>query len=416
MTPEEAVQLIGVPTSRHLKTIKKAKLNNDCAAKVVGRKFQVGDKVRCLYGEAVLDSTILKTLKNSTYSVKFADGDIVDGVEESWIAFPPDIPLVLTIDVDSVPPRGRSKQVLNRDSLGSSSSCPRTSTAQNCKRQGHSAAKGAKYSESLVSTKSSSDIVSSSDEEELVLPTEKEGTLLKETPSNSRKRGRSEPKVDTAMRTTGSDLLQIGDAVKSPFRRGAEMLQAVVTKVHKSGYYDVVYLDGDVDLKVPADHCILLEELSDELRETFQQVLRPMKLKLNNPLNDNRGAVVPRTGPLVVNRRVECNWNSTGIKFLGIIERVKANGTFVVRYDDGDSEDNVLVSNIYGSEADGPDVYIPFHRPANLRFKTQNDGTDKTNVVPEGGEHCDVCLKEYVEADDDDNVIRSCRQCDGIVT
>lgn len=132
------------------------------------------------------------------------------------------------------------------------------------------------------------------------------------------------------------DDFSVGNAVNARYKRGKKVFPGKIIKVRTDGTYDVRYDDGDVEMHVEAS---LIERSIDSARSNDSEPLKKTHAK-----------------ELSVGDRINANYKKEpkhkGIRklFSGKITRVRTDGTFDVRYDDGDVEMHVERSFIEVSD------------------------------------------------------------------
>ncbi|KAL8001569.1 putative EF-hand domain, Tudor domain, EF-hand domain pair, Agenet domain, plant type, PUB [Plasmopara halstedii] len=109
---------------------------------------------------------------------------------------------------------------------------------------------------------------------------------------------------------------QVGDIVKAPFERSSKLYRGKISRVHSDGTYDVDFDDGDKDTHIGAK-----------------------KIQVENLINTKK--VVLKAGDAVKARFKK------GTNFFdGKISRVRSDGTYDIKYDDGDAEKHVAIDLI----------------------------------------------------------------------
>jgi hypothetical protein len=108
---------------------------------------------------------------------------------------------------------------------------------------------------------------------------------------------------------------QIGDIIECNYKNSGKWYSGQISAVNEKGTYDVKYNDGD--------------EERDVAEDLIRNILK--KEVLDSELNIS----------LKVGDKCEANYHNEGTWFSGSISLVRENGTYDIKYDDGDSETGV---------------------------------------------------------------------------
>ncbi|KAG7397797.1 hypothetical protein PHYBOEH_000178 [Phytophthora boehmeriae] len=135
---------------------------------------------------------------------------------------------------------------------------------------------------------------------------------------------------------TKNRALKVGDVVKARYKKGKKVFPGKVTRVRSDGTYDIEYDDGDVEMRVDAEMIEFSESMKreddDNDRSTSKKVLK-------------------------VGDKVRARYNKGSKMLRGVITATHRDGTYDVRYDDGDKEKYVEAKNI--ELAEEQDEHLP---------------------------------------------------------
>lgn len=152
--------------------------------------------------------------------------------------------------------------------------------------------------------------------------------------SDSPTKARTESKPSTS--EAASTSLKVGDAVKARYKRGAKYFPGKVIKVRMNGTYDIRYEDGDEETGVEIE---MIERVGDG----------------GSPTRPKSPAKTTDDMAVEVGDRVKANYKKGKALYPGKIMKVHSNGTYDIKYDDGDSEQRVardLIQLVVGSTRD----------------------------------------------------------------
>ena len=113
---------------------------------------------------------------------------------------------------------------------------------------------------------------------------------------------------------------QIGDIIECNYKSIGKWYSGQISAINEKGTYDVKYNDGDEERDVVEDLIRKIPKLEVQEEEV-----------LDSELNIS----------LKVGDKCEANYHSNGTWFSGSISLVRGNGTYDIKYDDGDSETGV---------------------------------------------------------------------------
>lgn len=145
---------------------------------------------------------------------------------------------------------------------------------------------------------------------------------------------RGEAKIDVhedaSSKKPGRDPPQAGDKIEARFRGGSRWLPGTVSTTHRDGSYDIAYANGDSDRDVPASH---VRPKATGRRGTSSDTD-------SNYRADANGAKA-RTTVIVQGDRVEARLHGRSTWHKGKVSRVRSDGTYDVRYGDGNEEKGI---------------------------------------------------------------------------
>ena len=130
----------------------------------------------------------------------------------------------------------------------------------------------------------------------------------------------------------GRDKLREGAKVSARYRGRSKYYPGRIERDRGDGTYDIFYDDGERETRVAKDLIKSLDSGSDRSRSRSRS---------------------PSRGRLRVGTRVEARYRGKSRYYPGKISRVRADGTFDVSYDDGESETRVLAEYIKSSGGGG---------------------------------------------------------------
>jgi len=144
--------------------------------------------------------------------------------------------------------------------------------------------------------------------------------------SGANKRSKS-PKVDY---TSDEDTaIKEGDRVEAKFKGGSKYFKGTVTRVNRNGSYAIDYDDGD--------------------KEKFVRA-KDVKKLAGSPRASRKGSDTEDEPGLSKGDRVEARYKGGSKYYKGRISRVNRDGTYDIKYDDGDAEFMVRKSSIKSLE------------------------------------------------------------------
>ncbi|GMF15318.1 unnamed protein product [Phytophthora lilii] len=328
-------------------------------------KLKVGDTVQARYkkGNKLFAAIITKVRSDGTYDVEYDDGDVEMGVEYEMIEVSeskmrgggdrtesPKPAKTLKVG-DKVRARyNKGSKLLN----GEITAVHRDGTYDIRYDDGDKE----KYVESK-------DIIAAEDEEESHSPAKSSNTLKVGDPieanyKNGVKKfpgkisrvqsdgtydiayndGDSERRVPRSRITSKKDDdsspqkyvgFAVGDAIKAKYKKGTKYFPGKIVRVRSDGTYDIAYDDGDSESRVDAALII-------------SAALETSKASEHSPKLSNKAK------QFEVGDAIKARYKKGAKLFAGKITRVRSDGTYDVRYDDGDTEMHVEGSYIVGDE------------------------------------------------------------------
>ncbi|KAL3661533.1 hypothetical protein V7S43_013293 [Phytophthora oleae] len=134
--------------------------------------------------------------------------------------------------------------------------------------------------------------------------------------------------------------LKVGDAVKARYKKGKKLFDGKVARVRSDGTYDIEYDDGELEIRV---HIEMIEVPEHK-----------------NPNKEGKSGSPKTKKSLKVGDQVRARYNKGSKMFSGEITAVHRDGTFDIRYDDGDKEKHVEAKDIEVDEEREPEKPKPF--------------------------------------------------------
>ncbi|GMF29595.1 unnamed protein product [Phytophthora fragariaefolia] len=260
------------------------------------RSLRVGDSVKAKYkrGARFFSGKITRERMDGTFDIKYEDGDVEERVEVDFIQRIDD-------GEDRSESRDQSKKSKNQSfEVGDIVKAPF--------QQGVKLFRG---KISRIRSDETYDIVFDDGDRDSHVP----GDLIQreEGKSNSEQK----PKTVT---------LKAGDVVNARYKKGSKRFAGTITRARSDGTYDIRYDDGDVEMRVEMD---MIEVLDDSKRKEDPRTGSP-KLKTSMQVGD----------------KVRAHYNKGSKMFSGEITAVHRDGTYDIRYDDGDKEKDVDAKDI----------------------------------------------------------------------
>jgi Ca2+-binding EF-hand superfamily protein len=136
------------------------------------------------------------------------------------------------------------------------------------------------------------------------------------------------------------DELHVGARVEARYKGGSKWFKGKITRDRKDGTYDVEYDDGDSEKNVKGESIRLLEEATEGAEAA-------------------RKRASSQDTVLQVGMAVRARFKAGSRWFAGKVTEVHKDGTYTVKYEDGDVEDHVKRELIIGPSVDEPAAKVP---------------------------------------------------------
>jgi len=142
-----------------------------------------------------------------------------------------------------------------------------------------------------------------------------------DAPMVRRPGGSSSPKREEDIKKAKADVFEEGDKVEARFRGRSKWFPGHIKRVNRNGTYDIRYEDGDTEEGVDASLIRRPEDVKDDIKKAKQDVFEE-------------------------GDKVEARFRGGAKWFPGRIKRINRNGTYDIRYEDGDTEEGVDASMV----------------------------------------------------------------------
>ncbi|KAG7388440.1 hypothetical protein PHYPSEUDO_012501 [Phytophthora pseudosyringae] len=283
--------------------------------------FAVGDKVKARYknGTKLFSGTIARVrAADGTYDVSYDDGDVETRVTRDRIEPNSETSTCMRDSDDDAPPSTKKKKK-------SSSTGFRVEQSVNARYKGGKKLFPGKVQR--VHSDGTYDILYADGDEEKRLKAENvEAT--------------ADPKAESEEERKPASRLTVGQKVKARYKKGKRLFSGTISRVRYDGTFDIDYDDGESETRVEASQ-IQAEDLDDMFAESDDEKKRSTSTK-------------KKTG-WEVGDRVRAFYGKGKRLFPGKIAKVHMNGTYDIKYEDGDSEIRVETSLIEAAESDRDD-------------------------------------------------------------
>jgi hypothetical protein len=130
------------------------------------------------------------------------------------------------------------------------------------------------------------------------------------------------PRRATTENKTKKNSYEVGDKVMARFNKGTKLFRGKITRVRLDGTYDIKYEDGDSEISVDDTYIEPCKQEKEVIHQTSQ------------------------SGKLGIGDLVKARFKKGSKFFAGKITRVHSDGTYDIKYDDGDSESRVEMEYI----------------------------------------------------------------------
>ena len=131
---------------------------------------------------------------------------------------------------------------------------------------------------------------------------------------------------------SASSSFREGDKVEARFKGKARWFKGTVEAANRDGTYDIRYEDGDRERDVVAEY----------VRKLDGSGSRDSRDRDDRDSGARRGRRAPSPVPIREGDTVEARFRGKMKWFKGTVESVNRDGTFDIRYDDGDRERDVV--------------------------------------------------------------------------
>ncbi|KAJ8558880.1 hypothetical protein ON010_g8569 [Phytophthora cinnamomi] len=263
----------------------------------------VGDRVKAYYGKGkrLFPGKIAKINMNGTYDIKYDDGDLETHVEAS--------------SIESVKSDGKDNEKLNaienpKPSSKSSAKRPlRVGDAVKAKYK-----RGARFFPGKITRERMDGTFDIKYEDGDVEERVEVDFIQRIDDGNDMDKDEDKPKK------AKKKSFEVGDVVKAPFQRGIKLFRGKISRVRSDGTYEIVFDDGDRDTHVPGD--------------------------LIQPEDHENDDDKPNKPTLKVGDAVKARYKKGKKLFAGAVTRARTDGTYDIKYDDGDVETRVEIDMI----------------------------------------------------------------------
>ncbi|KAK1932357.1 hypothetical protein P3T76_012351 [Phytophthora citrophthora] len=144
-------------------------------------------------------------------------------------------------------------------------------------------------------------------------------------------------------------MFAVGDAIQAKYKKGSKYFPGKISRIRSDGTYDIQYEDGDSETHVDSSLIITVESET----KANEDSPKPSKSKR-----------------FEVGDVVKARYKKGTKLFPGKITRVRSDGTYDIKYDDGDTEQHVKSSHIEGeAKADKEGEAFVVGDKVNARYK-----------------------------------------------
>jgi hypothetical protein len=156
--------------------------------------------------------------------------------------------------------------------------------------------------------------------------------------SASKIRSLDDERPSSPSRDSRPAKLYEGDDVEARFKGGSKWYKGRITGVNRDGSYDIRYADGDSERDVPSDFVRPVGGGSDRDLDRDLSQSRDID-RTERPSSPSRDS---KPNKLHIGDEVEARYRGSAKWFKGRITAVHRDGSYDIRYADGDSERGVL--------------------------------------------------------------------------
>ena len=144
--------------------------------------------------------------------------------------------------------------------------------------------------------------------------------------------------LDNALGGGGNNDLKVGDKVEGRFRGRSRWLKATIERVNRNGTYDLLYANGDEERSVEKDLVRRADGVSDERSGRSRS---PGRRVVSGEAGRDDSAERGGSAELREGDEIEARYKRGRKWYPGVIRTVNHDGTYEIRYKDGDSERSV---------------------------------------------------------------------------
>ncbi|KAG3179720.1 hypothetical protein C6341_g7374 [Phytophthora cactorum] len=326
------------------------------------KKWIVGDRVKAYYGKGkrLFPGKIAKLHMNGTYDIKYDDGDSELRVDSSLIQDAEDDKEKLTSTNSSDSPKSKSLKEPLRvgDSVKAKYKRGAKFFSGKITRARMDGTFDIKYEDGDVEERVEADLIQRDDDEDkskkkrnfevgdvVKAPFQRGNKLFRgkisrvrsdgtydvafddgdkdsHVPANLIQSEESDPRDEKPKKNT----LKVGDSVNARYKKGKKLFDGKVTRVRSDGTYDIEYDDGDVEMRVDIEMIEVPEGKKSD--------------------DDVKSGSLKSKKSLKVGDKVRARYNKGSKMISGEIAAVHRDGTYDIRYEDGDKEKNVAAKDI----------------------------------------------------------------------
>lgn len=253
--------------------------------------FEVGDRVQAYYkgGRSLYSGRITKKYPGGKYDVTYDDGDLEQRVAANLI---------------QATPKSPGKSDSERQKLSPKSPEFNKGDKVKAKYKG-----GSKYFPGTIA-RCREDKTYDIEYDDGDVETRVEASRIEAVETETKK---SPKKLDK---------LGVGDAIKARYKGGKKMFGGKISKVNRDGTYDIKYEDGDTEMRVAGD---LIESVENQPSDAASTTTK------NSPVKKR----------LKVGAKIRARYKGGSKLFNGEIILARTDGSFDIKYEDGDSEKHV---------------------------------------------------------------------------
>ena len=307
-----------------------------------GQKVEARYKGKSKYYAGV----ITKANRNGTYDIRYDDGDREAGVRRSYIKIPGASRTASPRRATRSRSRSKSRNAhSDEEEEGEEDSAAEEMTIrQGQKVEARYKGKTKYYSGVVtkVNRNGTFDIRYDDGDRESgvrrrlikVSPAAIDSGSRKDTRSRSRSKSRHVPSDEEQDSPAEEQSIRQGQKVEARYGGKAKYYHGVVTKVNRNGTFDIRYDDGDRESGVRRSLIKVLDGADGAMRSRSRS-------KSKNSRSDEEDELTSDEEPISQGQKVEARYKGKAKYYSGVVTKVNRDGTFNIRYDDGDRESNV---------------------------------------------------------------------------